>query len=124
MAETSECIEELKEHISALEQGSMDVRALQKLALLCRENPVRESVSPTSPAHAAPLSPSPLFGTLHSLPSVLRADIWTQDKNFDRLFGALIKFLDPGRVSDCWNGHRISLLIAPLRDGLIRPRRN
>lgn len=43
-----------------------------------------------------PGSPSPFEARV--IPS-LHADIWNKDKNFERLFNALIAFLDPSRVT-------------------------
>lgn len=86
---------ELEGFINALEQPPVGVRVLQKLALLCIENPVADPSSPASNL-SLPSSPSP-FETREIPP--LHKDIWTQDKRFQRLFNALIAFLEPSRVS-------------------------
>lgn len=89
--------EELRGYIAALEHGPADVLVLQKLALFCRENPANEPISPISPDFSGgPLSPSPLFGSSHSLTG-LKADLWVQGKAFERLFAALLLYLDPAR---------------------------
>ncbi|KAI0751370.1 clasp N terminal-domain-containing protein [Daedaleopsis nitida] len=83
----------LQPYIAALDQGSADVPVLKNLARLCTQNPVHEPLSPVSPAFSVPLTPSPLDGFARQLtPS--RSDYWRQDKLFDRLFNALVKFLD------------------------------
>lgn len=92
---SSDRVEELEGFITALEQSPVSVRVLQKLALLCIENPVADASSPTS-NFSMPTSPSP-FET-RAIPP-LHDDIWTGDKRFQRLFNALIAFLEPSRVS-------------------------
>ena len=86
---------ELEEYIAALEQGPADVRVVKKLALFCREHPVNEPISPISPDFSVPLSPSPLFGNGRA-----RSELWNRDKAFERLFSALLEYLDPARVRD------------------------
>ncbi|GJE84641.1 clasp N terminal-domain-containing protein [Phanerochaete sordida] len=89
--------DELRGYVAALEQGPADVPVLQKLALFCRENPANEPISPISPDFSGgPLSPSPLFGSSHAF-SGLKADLWVQGKAFERLFAALVLYLDPTR---------------------------
>ncbi|KAI0080767.1 hypothetical protein K474DRAFT_1657611 [Panus rudis PR-1116 ss-1] len=90
--------EELNEYIQQLEQGSADIAMLKRLVLFCRQNPVNEPLSPISPALSDPLSPTPLFKA-SSHPS-LKSDLWTQDKTFDRLFDALVNYLNPNRGTD------------------------
>ncbi|CDO74043.1 hypothetical protein BN946_scf185043.g93 [Trametes cinnabarina] len=80
--------------IVALEDGSADVAVLKKLARLCSKNPVHEPLSPVSPGFSAPLTPSPMDLAARPL-ATGKADYWAQDKLFDRLFSALVKFLDP-----------------------------
>lgn len=92
--EPSDRVQELQGFIVALEHRPVNIRVLQKLALLCIENPVIDPSSPLS-SFSAPSSPSP-FGARHI--QSLHADMWTIDKNFERLFNALIKFLDPLQV--------------------------
>ncbi|KII95772.1 hypothetical protein PLICRDRAFT_48721 [Plicaturopsis crispa FD-325 SS-3] len=91
-------VQELQTYIAALENGDASIRVLQKLALLCIENPVMEPPSPTSSVYT-PASPSPFILTSRALPS-LHPDMWTNDKSFERLFNALIKFLDPSQAED------------------------
>ncbi|KZT72610.1 hypothetical protein DAEQUDRAFT_722772 [Daedalea quercina L-15889] len=85
--------EELQEYISALEQSSADIPALRNMALLCTQIPVIEASSPTSPDFAAPLTPSPAIGSSDSLPSFAKG-FWSLRKNLDRLFDALVSFLN------------------------------
>lgn len=87
--------EELEGYIAALEQGPADVRVVKKLALFCREHPVNEPISPISPDFSMPLRPSPLFGNGRA-----RSELWNRDKAFERLFSALLEYLDPARVRD------------------------
>jgi len=90
--------QELSSYITALEQGQADIHILQRISLLCIENPAGELASPLlSPVFGPPSSPSPFLDSPRSLPS-LRPELWTKDKNFERLFKALMKFLDPGKV--------------------------
>jgi hypothetical protein len=97
--EPTDRVQELQGYMSALAQGDPGINVLQKLALLCLENPVTESPSPPpSPGYGLPSSPSPFVMPSHSLPS-LHADMWGKDKNFERLFNALIQFLEPSKVS-------------------------
>ena len=93
----------LKAYIAALEQGSAGVPVLKKLARLCSQNPVHEPFSPISPAFAVPLTPSPLDGFARQLSSS-GTENWTQDRAFDQLFNALVKFLDPRKVRACAGG--------------------
>lgn len=97
--EPSDRQEELEGHIAALEHGPADVLVLKKLALLCRENPVNEPISPISPDFSGPFSPSPSYGTARSLHG-LKSDLWSEGKAFERLFAALVLHLDPSKVRD------------------------
>jgi len=91
-------VQELNDYITALESDQTDTRVLQKLALLCSSNPIPSaSASPLSPGLGLPHSVSPFLGTNRSLPPLI-PDIWTKDKSFERLFNALITFLQPSRV--------------------------
>ena len=94
--EPSDRVQELENFIVALEQRPVAVRTLQKLALLCMENPV---VGPTSPSIANFSSPSSLSPFSNRPIPSLYSDMWTKDKNFERLFNSLIAFLEPSRVS-------------------------
>lgn len=95
--EPSDKVQELQNHIDTLISGEPSVQILQKLALFCLENPSAGSSSPPSPAIGHPGSPSPFTATSRSLPS-LYSDIWDTNKNFERLFNALMQFLEPTRV--------------------------
>ncbi|RDB23289.1 Protein STU1 [Hypsizygus marmoreus] len=96
----ADIVQELQSYITALKDGDPGIRVLQKLALLCIENPVVESSSPPpSPGFGFPSSPSPFFSPSRSLPS-LQADLWDTNKNFDRLFNALVQFLDYTRSEE------------------------
>lgn len=86
--------EQLNGCIARLEQSSVDIHLLQKLAILCKENPANEPLSPISPALSDPSSPSPLYGNARSA-LLLKSDFWSQDKHFDRLFSAVLKVLEP-----------------------------
>ncbi|KAJ7499121.1 clasp N terminal-domain-containing protein [Mycena latifolia] len=91
-------IQELESYITLLENDDVDVRVLQKLALLAIENPITESVSsPLSPDY--PASPSPFMNPSRSLPS-LHSDMWGKNKNFERLFNALLSFLQPAKSEE------------------------
>ncbi|KAF7301458.1 hypothetical protein MIND_00711100 [Mycena indigotica] len=91
--------QELQGYIQALE-NSGDVHTLQKIALLAVENPVSDAAaSPLSPEFALPTSPSPFVNASHSLPS-LHTDMWSKNKNFDRLFNALLAFLQPEKSEE------------------------
>ncbi|KAF8450793.1 clasp N terminal-domain-containing protein [Boletus edulis BED1] len=93
--EPADRVEELQNFVTALEDGNADVRVLQKLALLCSNNPIpADTASPLSPRLGLPSSPSPFILTMRTLPPVV-PDMWTREKSFDRLFDGLLKFLDP-----------------------------
>ena len=92
--------ETLKSFVVALEQDTADVAVLKKLAQLCMQNPVIEPLSPVSPAFAIPLTPSPLDGSARQLAQT-NSDYWTQDRLFDQLFNALVRYLDPQKVRAC-----------------------
>ncbi|KAG2152962.1 clasp N terminal-domain-containing protein [Suillus clintonianus] len=92
-------VQELNDYITALESDQTDIRVLQKLALLCSSNPISEMTSPLSPGLGLPSTVSPFLGISRSLPPLV-PDIWTKDKSFERLFNALIKFLDPSRDAE------------------------
>ncbi|KAF9468966.1 clasp N terminal-domain-containing protein [Collybia nuda] len=99
-ADLTSRIQELQGYIAAVIQGSPGINVLQKLALLCLENPVTESPSPPpSPGYGLPNSPSPFAMPSRSLPS-LHADMWDKDKNFERLFNALVGFLEPSKTEE------------------------
>ena len=96
--ESSDKTQELQDYITAVETGSAETQVLQKLALFCLESPVMEPPSPPpSPGLDIPTSPSPFLSGSRSLPS-LNGNLWDVNKSFDRLFNALIQFLDPTKV--------------------------
>jgi CLIP-associating protein 1/2 len=99
-AEGSDRVQELQAHVAAVVNGDPGTKVLQKLALLCLENPVTEPPSPPlSPDLDLVASPSPF--NPQSLPS-LHSEMWDANKNFDRLFRALMQFLDPAKVIVCY----------------------
>ncbi|KAF7352974.1 hypothetical protein MVEN_01265000 [Mycena venus] len=93
-------VQELQSYINMFENDDVDVRVLQKLALLAIENPVTETASsPLSPEFGYPASPSPFVNPSRSLPS-LHSDMWGKNKNFERLFNALLSFLQPTKSEE------------------------
>ncbi|KAK7061538.1 clasp N terminal-domain-containing protein [Favolaschia claudopus] len=93
-------VRELQNYITTLEKGDADVSVLQKLALLSIENPVTETASsPLGSDFNHPASPSPFVNPSRSLPS-LHTDMWGQDKSFDRLFNALLSFLQSDKSEE------------------------
>ena len=98
-------MQELNDYIATLESGQTDIRVLQKLALLCSSNSIPpEMASPLSPGLGLPSTISPFLGISRSLPPLI-PDIWTKDKSFERLFNALIKFLEPSTVRQLFLCH-------------------
>ncbi|KAJ7283886.1 clasp N terminal-domain-containing protein [Mycena rebaudengoi] len=92
-------INELQSYITMLESDDADIRVLQKLALLSIENPAVETESsPLSPGFY-PTSPSPFMNPSRSLPS-LHSDMWGKNKNFERVFNALLSFLQPSKSEE------------------------
>ena len=89
----------IQECIEKLESEEADVGILQQLVHLCLDNPANENGGAISPIDL-PTSPSPFASnrSLNSLKS-LHTDIWERNRNFDRLFGALQKYLVSERVS-------------------------
>ncbi|KAF8845660.1 hypothetical protein BDN67DRAFT_993328 [Paxillus ammoniavirescens] len=93
--EPGDRVHELHEFIGALESDAADVRVLQKLALLCTNNPIpADTTSPLSHGLGLPSSPSPLISITRALPPLI-PDMWTKDRSFDHLFDGMMKFLDP-----------------------------
>ena len=88
-----EASDELKQHIEALQNGTITKESLQRIALICLENTV-ESSGPPSPG-TSPASPSPFVVKGQSCGS---SAIWETDRTFDRLFAGLMKFLEPTKV--------------------------
>ncbi|ESK97479.1 heat repeat containing protein [Moniliophthora roreri MCA 2997] len=88
---------QLQTWIQALDEGTADQTVLRQLVYLCLENPAYGDetgmMSPLSPDVGLPGSPSP-FVSSNSLSSLgLHADLWEKNRNFDRLFTTLIKWL-------------------------------
>ncbi|KIY49594.1 hypothetical protein FISHEDRAFT_72906 [Fistulina hepatica ATCC 64428] len=84
---------ELQRYVKVLEGDEVNVQVLQKLALLCIENPVTEALpSPTSTGY--PGSPSPFYSSSRSIAS-MGFDIWSKDQNFERLLAGLLRILEP-----------------------------
>lgn len=81
--------QELDNYIAALERGEASPQLLQELARFCVEAHVLESIVHSADASAMS-SPSPM--TQKSSSS--SGDIWDKDKNFSRLWKALLKFLE------------------------------
>lgn len=90
---------ELKRCIAALDDGSASVTTLKTLAWLSMENPVQEEPNDFRTGFSLPMSPSPSMTKFNSAPSLM-STIWDEDKNFERLFNALIKFLSVDKVCD------------------------
>ena len=97
--------DELQGAISALEQNQVDTRLLQRLSRLCIENPstVTEPASPVSSSYGSfgqpPASPSPfIVDDSQHTPQLAHSELWTKEKRFERLFNALMIFLDPAKV--------------------------
>ncbi|KAG5339205.1 hypothetical protein C0989_005186 [Termitomyces sp. Mn162] len=90
--QSTDKVKELQNYITELVDGELGVHGLQKLALFSIENPVSDANSPLNPGQGVLNSPSPFFKSA-SVRS-LHADIWEVDKNFERLFNALIQFLE------------------------------
>ncbi|KAJ2965535.1 hypothetical protein NUW54_g14086 [Trametes sanguinea] len=109
--------------IVALEDGTADISVLKKLARLCSKNPSHEPLSPVSPGFSAPLTPSPMNIPARPLETG-KVDYWAQDKLFDRLFSALVKFLDPHKVSAMRSRNLNSMLIARVLMHSIRMPKN
>ncbi|KAG6880057.1 hypothetical protein C0992_006869 [Termitomyces sp. T32_za158] len=93
--QSTDKVKQLQSYITELADGKLDVHGLQMLALFSVENPVSDMNSPLSPSKGILGSPSP-FSPSQSLPS-LHVDLWEVDKNFERLFNALIQFLEPSK---------------------------
>lgn len=95
--EIEDRLQELHEYIIALEKGDADIRVLQKLSLVCTNNPIPpDSASPLSPGLGLPSATSPFLAVTRSLPPLI-PDMWKKDKNFERLFDSLMKFLQPSK---------------------------
>ncbi|KAI6105759.1 clasp N terminal-domain-containing protein [Pisolithus sp. B1] len=85
--EVEDRLQELHEYINALEQGNADARVLQKLSLVCTNNPIPpDSASPLSLGLGLPSATSPFLAVTRSLPPLI-PDI-------------LMKFLQPSKSSE------------------------
>jgi len=84
--------EELDLLIAELSSGNAAKESLQRVALICMENGVAEPDSPTSP------SPFVVKDTPASLAS--GSELWDSERRFARLFGTLLKFLEPTKVDN------------------------
>jgi CLIP-associating protein 1/2 len=91
-----EAIDELKQHIEALENGTITKESLQRIALICLENGVDPS-APPSPG-TSPGSPSPFVANGLPGDSSASSALWDTDRTFARLFAGLMKFLEPTKV--------------------------
>ncbi len=102
-------LDEINSCISAFESGKCDIAQLKRIAMLCRRNPVAEP--PLSPFEfASPTSPSPFLTPANSVPS-LQIEIWDKDKNFERLFNALMAFMSSDKVASVFFNNVASLTI-------------
>lgn len=95
-----ECLEELKALILALENGQITKEGLQKVAVICSENPVENS-PPASPG-GGPESLSPFVVDASAGTSSLgaRSALWDTDRVFGKVFSALMAFVEPTRPED------------------------
>lgn len=98
MMDVEDRVQEFQQHISALEDGTADIEALQKLAQICNTNPIPpDSASPLSSELGLPSVTSPFIAVTRSLPPLI-PDMWRKDKSFERLFDGLMKYLEPPMV--------------------------
>ena len=88
---------ELQGYIMALDQGTGNVSTLKNLASFCVAHPSVDAISPLSSSLSMPASPSPFISSAGLLPS-LKPELWSENRNFSRLFNALQKFLSPDKV--------------------------
>ncbi|TDL29310.1 hypothetical protein BD410DRAFT_758063 [Rickenella mellea] len=86
-------VQEINAFLTALEQGQANVELLKNLTLLCLGNPFHDAPSPLSPTFTFPPTPSPMSGN----DQMLSTPLWTEGRLFDRLFGALTRYLEPDR---------------------------
>jgi CLIP-associating protein 1/2 len=88
-------LSELKRCTVALEDGSADVKALKKLALICLDNPVDENLSSGMTSFSFPTTPPAV-----SMLAQMKADqsIWGKERIFHRMLDALLGFLTEMRV--------------------------
>lgn len=109
----AERIQELKTHIAALEVGDITKENLQRVALFCSENTVSDLSSP--PPSPGGGSPSP-FLLNPSTSLTTRSELWDTERVFDRLFNALMQYLEPSKVCAITLEYRIRLLTWPHPD--------
>lgn len=93
---SSSPLQDLPDLISKLATNTVTVEVLEQLIFLSRGNPAVDAISPLSPEFGFPSSPSPFVSSSTSLPSGV-SELWETNRNFDRLFNALIQFLDPSK---------------------------
>ncbi|KAF6762767.1 clasp N terminal-domain-containing protein [Ephemerocybe angulata] len=95
-----ECLEELKALILALENGQITKEGLQKVAVICSENP-GENSPPASPG-GGPESLSPFVVDASAGTSSLgtRSALWDTDRVFGKVFSALMAFVEPTREDE------------------------
>lgn len=87
---------ELRRFISALEDGTADVAILKKLALVCIDNPVHDESSEENTSFSFLTTPTPANGRLGTN---TKGSLWDKnEKVFDRMFEALMRFLTLERV--------------------------
>jgi CLIP-associating protein 1/2 len=93
--------QELLQYVAALEGGKASLRTLQKLVLICNQNPsVGESLASasTQTSFGSPLSPTPLRSIERQGPRP--DDVWEDGRIVDRLFVALSTFVLSETVRD------------------------
>ncbi|KAF9057392.1 clasp N terminal-domain-containing protein [Panaeolus papilionaceus] len=88
-------LQELEQQISELGAEKGTVETLKRLALFCAENSVVDVTSPPlSPHDRQPGSPTPL-STSSLVP--LHTDVWEKSNIFDKIFKALITFIEASK---------------------------
>ena len=96
--EVEDRLQEFQEYVSVLEDGGADVGVLQKLTLICANNPIpAHSASPLSFGLGLSSTTSPFVAITRSLPPLI-PDMWMKDKSFERLFDGLMRYLEPSKV--------------------------
>ena len=74
--------------------AEVSAETLQQVAAVCVATRVADPSTPLSPSG----SPTPFSGA-ESQDDALHSSIWEKDRSFDRLFKALVKALEPTKVS-------------------------
>lgn len=88
--------EDLENLISELVHGKGGIAVLKRLTIICKDNATIDPSSPSISSSSHTSSPSPSKPL--DLPSTLHLSIWEKNKTFDRLFDAILKYLNPSRV--------------------------